>query len=70
MSFTFKKYYIDEVLRFIITNEQYSMSSLFHYDFGFNFSDLLESIINNKKTPQDVRDTANSMCQSEWILDF
>jgi hypothetical protein len=69
MSFTVKNYSTDEVLRFIRTNEQYSMISLLHHDFGFNFRDVLESMINNKNTPQDVRDTANQICHSEWIRD-
>ena len=70
MSFVVPKYSIDSVLKFIISNERYSMISLLHHDYGFNISDVLESIIQNPETPQEIKDTANQMCHAEWIRDF
>ena len=46
------------------------MISLLHHDYGFNISDVLESIIQNPETPQEIKDTANQMCHAEWIRDF
>ena len=70
MSFVVPKYSVDLVLQFIRTNERYSMISLLHHYYGFNISDVLESIIQNPATPQEIKDTANQMCHAEWIRDF
>lgn len=70
MSFVVKHYSVDEVLRFIRDNEQYSMIALLHHDYGFNISDMLDSIIQNPRTPQEIKDTANQMCHSEFIRDW
>jgi hypothetical protein len=70
MSFSVKNYSVDEVLQFIKANEQYSMISLLHHDYGFNISDMLDSMIQNPITPQSIKDTANQMCHAEWIRDW
>ena len=70
MSFVVPKYSVDLVLQFIRTKERYSMISLLHHDYGFNISDVLESIIQNPATPQEIKDTANKMCHAEWIRDW
>lgn len=70
MSFFVPKYSIDLVLQFIRTNENYSMVSLLHHDYGFNISDVLESIIQNPETPKAIKDTANKMRHAECIQNW
>lgn len=70
MSFFVPKYSIDLVLQFIRTNENYSMVSLLHHDYGFNISDVLESIIQNPETPKVIKDTANQMRHAECIQNW
>jgi hypothetical protein len=46
------------------------MVSLLHHDYGFNISDVLESIIQNPETPKAIKDTANKMRHAECIQNW